>query len=295
MVLRPDESFELVPLRSGLQSLRSITHGETFHPVTGPRVESRKLYVEQQRIVARWKNSTSPFVIWDVGFGAGANVTSAIEAFLDEFEMLGAELTNYPPIFIKSFDRTTGPIEFTLRNSEALDYIVPHKNHIETLLRSRSVSIRDKINWTLTLADFTQAIEDSTIPKPDSIFFDPYSPYKNPEMWCVELFSKLRACLPNERPAFLTNYTRSTSVRVTLLLAGFYVGYGSGIGDKEETTFASNFLESLERPLDQRWLDRLKVSRNSAPIRAGTIEKEVRIDADDMALILRHPQFCHLI
>jgi hypothetical protein len=41
---------------------------------------------------------------------------------------------------------------------------------------------------------------------------------------------------------------------VTLLLAGFYVGIGASVGEKAETTVASNSLELIERPLGRDWL-----------------------------------------
>mgnify|MGYP002823252590 CR=1 FL=1 len=53
--------------------------------------------------------------------------------------------------------------------------------------------------------------------RPDAILYDPYSPAKNPEMWSLGMFQSLATCLPTS--ATLATYSRSTSVRVTLLLA----------------------------------------------------------------------------
>src|SRR4051812_16001165 len=96
-------SFEMVTLKTGIKSLRCTERKETFHPGIGPWVEANQLHVHQQRLVERCSASTR-FVIWDVGFGAAANVLAAIEA------LRGCACE----IEIHSFDKTTAPIEFAL-------------------------------------------------------------------------------------------------------------------------------------------------------------------------------------
>ena len=103
-------------------------------------------------------------------------------------------------------------------------------------------------------------------------------------MWTLEHFAQLRQVLRDDVPCLFTNYTRSTSVRATLLLAGFAVGSGAGVGEKSETTVASNHLHLLEKPLDQAWLARLQVSTNASPLRAALYTQERASDADIAAL-----------
>jgi len=65
------------------------------------------------------------------------------------------------------------------------------------------------------------------------------SPAKNPAMWTLPLFTNF----PTARSAAAlraATYSRSTILRVTLLLAGFFVGVGHATGEKEETTIAAN-------------------------------------------------------
>jgi hypothetical protein len=91
------------------------------------------------------------------------------------------------------------------------------------------------------------------------------------------------------RPCLLTNYTRSTAVRVTLLLAGFFVGCGHATGEKDQTTVASNTLDLLDEPLDAAWLRRVERSTRSGPHRAHGGEQ--RISSADMERLRQHPQF----
>jgi hypothetical protein len=107
-------------------------------------------------------------------------------------------------------------------------------------------------------------------------------------MWTLGHFTRLRARLTED--CLLTNYTRSTAVRVSWLLAGFYVGVGDAIHEKAETTVAATQAAGILRPLDRKWLARVKVSRNGAPVR-GFEYQVVPINEEDYARLSAHPQF----
>lgn len=248
--------FELVTLKSGVKSLRATANREVFHPVIGPEVEAKLLHVEQQNLLARCAESPN-FVIWDVGLGAAANVLAAIETLR----------TSDSDIEIHSFDRTTAPLEFALTHARELGYLEVHQEVLGRLLVERDVAVRPRIRWQLHLGEFGRQLEENqSLPTPNAIFYDPYSPLTNPEMWALEHFRLLQQRLKADIPCLLTNYTRSTAVRVTLLLAGFYVGRGCSLGEKGETTVASNRLELLLKPLDRRWLETVRISGNAAPL-----------------------------
>jgi hypothetical protein len=275
------DEFTLVTLKSGMKSLRSISRQETFHPTSGPHGEATLLHVQQQRLVDRCA-SVKRFVIWDIGFGAAANVLAAIGA------LKGLETE----IEIHSFDQTTSPIEFTLINANDLDYVVGYEAKIKELLLHRKVQISSHMTWYLHLGDFSEKVktEYEGIASPHAIFFDPYSAATNPEMWTLENFSYLWKRLDPHEKCLWTNYTRSTAVRVALLLAGFYVGVGCIIGEKAETTIAANDLSLLERPLDRRWLERVRNSTNSAPLRTHAYSKS-KISDEDFERLLKLEQF----
>ena len=110
-------------------------------------------------------------------------------------------------------------------------------------------------------------------------------------MWTLEHFTRICSWLCTEVPCLLTNYTRSTAVRVTMLLSGFYVGRGVAIGEKNETTIASNVLELLQKPLDHEWLQSVLRSTNSAPLRKAGGQARERIHPEDFERLRAHPQF----
>jgi hypothetical protein len=95
-------NFSLVTVASGAVSLRSLEHGETFHPVVGPMAEARSLHVAGSRIVERAGECARPFVIWDVGLGAAANAVAVIEAL--------SEARCPAHVELHSFDCTAAPL-----------------------------------------------------------------------------------------------------------------------------------------------------------------------------------------
>jgi queuine tRNA-ribosyltransferase len=95
----------------------------------------------------------------------------------------------------------------------------------------------------------------------DVVFWDPFSPRANPELWTVAAFRALRRVC--RAGATVHTYSASTRVRSALLLAGFAVGAGDDIGEYKQTTLAAADLCDLTRPLDRRFLQRLL--RSSAP------------------------------
>ena len=273
--------FILITLKSGFKSLRSLQYNETFHPVTGPLAEANILHVKQQRLVER-ASTGKKLIIWDVGFGAAANVIAAIEALLT-LSPLDVE--------IHSFDRTTAPIEFALAHSEELGYLAPYESHLKQLLKDKSVLLAPGLSWHLHMGDFRSEVKSSLLHSPHAVIYDPYSPVGNPDMWTEEAFTTLWQRLDPKTPCLLTNYTRSTSMRVALLLAGFYVGIGSEVGEKAETSVASNCLEMIKRPLDRKWLEaRVRISHNSAPLKTALYSKSP-ITAEDYQRLEQHPQF----
>ena len=312
-------AFTLVTVASGATSLRSEEHCETFHPVIGPMAEARGLHIAGSRIIERAGECARPFVIWDIGLGAGANAIAVLEAL--------AEAKCPARVELHSFDCTAEPLEFALQHAAELGYLAPWREPVESLLKTDR-AVAGKVAWHFHRGDFRDFVRKSRasviegcapvcdsrggggeiraeqselnaatwkspLPcAPDAILYDPYSPESNPGMWTLEHFTRLRACLDPARPCTLTSYSRSTSVRVTLMLAGFFVGYGGGTGEKDQTTLAATHRDMLAHPLDAEWLGRVSRSTRGAPLREHPCPG--RISADDLAALrakFQSPEF----
>ena len=276
----------MVQLANGVWSVHSRREAETFHPVVGPVAEAEALYVRQLRLRERLAGHAGEFVLWDVGLGAAGNVLTVLRATGD-----------LPcPLRVVSFDRSLAPLRFGFEQRERLGYFGPAEPWITTLLEQGRAAFRNGVQpvaWELHVADFPGLLagaEAEALPKPHAIMYDAFSPATNPEMWTLPHFTRLFGLLEPGRPCALPTYSRSTLLRVTLLLAGFHVGVGHATGEKEETTVAANRLDLIEEPLNRRWLARVRRSNSAEPL-PTPVYRQARLSAESWERLERHPQF----
>jgi tRNA U34 5-methylaminomethyl-2-thiouridine-forming methyltransferase MnmC len=254
--------------------------------VIGPAAEAEALYVNQLDLPRRLQAERDPFVIWDVGLGAAANVLTVLRAT--------REIAAHVQVI--SFDCTTDPLRFALRHSLALGYFNGFESATRRLLdhgKARFSNGAQTVDWELVLADFPALISGpnaSALAKPHAILFDAFSPGKNPAMWTLPLFADLHRLLDPKRSCALATYSRSTMLRASLLLAGFFVGAGQATGEKEETTIAANTPGLIGQPLDARWLRRARRSTSAEPLRAPPY-RQAPLSHDSWQKLCAHPQF----
>lgn len=280
--------YKIVKLANGAQSIRSLAHGETFHPVIGPVAEAEALYVKQLRLPERMAAHPDEFVVWDVGLGAAANVLTVLRA--TRMAMC--------PLRIISFDCTLEPLRFGLEHADALGYFAGYENAVEIFLRDYQTAFADgnrQVTWELRLGDFPSLLEKlretpRLLPAPHAILFDAFSPARNPAMWTQPLFANLFRLLDPARPCALPTYSRSTMLRVSLLLAGFYVGAGHATGEKEETTIAANTPDLISEPLDKNWLQRARNSTSAEPMWTP-VYRQSPLSHETWEKLRQHPQF----
>ena len=279
--------YQLVPLANGEKTLFSSSYGEKMHPGLGPQAEAELLYVRQLRLRERMQAGAGEFVVWDVGLGGAANAVTALRSLR---EISGR-------LRLVSFDNTSEPLEFALNNAVALGYVAGYEEPMAGLLRDRRVEFQNgklSVDWEFRLGDFPALLnskDGGRAPEPPhAIFYDAFSPAKNPAMWTLPVFENLFRALDPQRPCALTTYSRSTMLRVTLLLAGFFVGAGHATGMKEETTIAANDLSLIAEPLNARWLERALRSDSAEPLLEPVYSraKLLLVTADRLK---RHPQF----
>ena len=295
--------YQLVQLANGAKTLFSESYGEKMHPGLGPTAEAELLYVRQLQICERLKNHPGEFIIWDVGLGAAANAITALRATRN----ISGRLR------LISFDNTCEPLEFAIKNAAALGYLAGYETQIADLFRSRRIEFQNgklSVNWVFHLGDFPALLAcdlerraplrpdtaaqfqraETVLGAPHAIFYDAFSPSKNPAMWTLPLFQNLFRALDPARPCALTTYSRSTMIRTTMLLAGFFVGIGHATGLKEETTVAANTVDLLSEPLNARWLERALRSHSAEPLHEPVYSSKPLLP--EMAEQLRrHPQF----
>jgi tRNA U34 5-methylaminomethyl-2-thiouridine-forming methyltransferase MnmC len=263
--------FERVLLRSGEASIRDLRSGEIMHPGLGPRREAELLYVEQTHLADRLRSdSPDPLRVLDVGLGAATNALAVLAC---RRRVRGRQLV------LTSLERDDGPLRLAMADQASFPVQAEHRELLESLLGGGRVE-RPGVTWLWTQGDALERMGELT-DRQDIICYDPFSPEANPELWTLAALTAVRRLLAPG--GILSTYSASTRTRVTLLLAGFWVGAGVMAAVKE-TTVASDGPGPLQRALGARWLQRWARSSARAP-------HGVELTPEIERRIASHPQF----
>lgn len=265
-------SHEVVRTRKGIVAVRDLDAGEVMHPGVGPLVEAEQLYVRQSRLGERLRATQGrDLVLFDIGMGAGSNALAA-RAESERAPEGAARLE------LVSFERDLGAL--TLALTQPVDFALEGESgQAARALLAHGKYETARTSWRLQHGDVREAMACETC-SADIVFWDPFSPKVNPNLWTVAAFAAIRR-VANARCTLYT-YSASTAVRCALLLAGWAVGMGESIGEKASTTAAAVAVTDLAQPLDRGWLARL--SRRDVPLPSDA-------PADFIARISAMPQF----
>ena len=266
-------SHSVVTTRSGASAILDHATGEVMHPVVGPLVESARLYLEPAQLEARLRaGGATPLVLLDVGLGAGANALGA-------WRLSESLPRDARPLEILSFDRTLRALSLALAHAEAFHIDEAAAHAVRGLLADTHVETA-RTRWRVHLGELPATLADAPEARADVVFWDPFSPRANPELWRCAAFSALRTRC--NAGCTVHTYGGATATRAGLLLAGFDVGLGPVTGTGKRGTVATLAPATPPDALDARWLARL--ARSSAPFPPDA-------PPDALARIARRPQF----
>jgi len=209
---------ELIITEDGSHTLFVPEIDECYHSSHGAIQESRHIFIE----AGLKQCAKSEIRVLEVGFGTGLN------AFLT---MLEAERSGVQ-IHYTSLEKYPVAVEKALMLNYPEELSPEKRNHFELLHRSvwnEEVQISPNFTLEKVETDFTDV---ELTGKYDVIYFDAFSPEKQPEMWTTERFEKIfEHC--NEG-AILTTYCAKGVVRRAMQAAGFNVERLAGPPGKRE-------------------------------------------------------------
>ncbi len=268
-------AFRVHTSTQGFASIQHGPSGEIMHSVNHPDAEAERVYVAQSALIKQALAGARPLVVWDVGLGAAHNAMALIRA-------LDAAPT-HAPIELVSFEHDLDALRLALEHTGPFAHL---RHPAPNILAHRGRFERDRLTWTLIEGDFLT--HHAKAPRPDVMFYDPFSSKVDTALWSLATFRALRERLTG--PMELFTYTASTANRSALLAAGFHVARGVPSGPKEETTIALVPGGGAElvahKLLGAEWLARR--ARSTAPFGAD-VPVELRPELERM--IAAHPQF----
>ncbi len=213
-------SVQIIHTADGSNSLYSSGIDETYHSIHGAIQESNHIFIDA---ALRKLFGKSEIRIFEVGFGTGLNaLLTALEAEQIKINIHYTTVELYP-------------VEPDLALQLNYADFLKHKNAVtvfETIQRAEwntTVRVSECFRIQKMKADFTTYRCDGGY---DLVYFDAFSPEKQPEMWTPEIFEMLYSVC--NAGAVLTTYCAKGSVRRALKEAGFAVERIPGPPGKRE-------------------------------------------------------------
>lgn len=205
--------------KDGSETFYNEEAKQCYHSISGGIEEALKKHVKPARV----KNiaKTGGLKILDICFGIGYNSAVAIDEALKanpdcKIEIVAIEKD---PEIIKEIIKLNPKIE---------NYWMIKKS-------INKQKLPENINIKLMIEDLRTALLKITGDY-DVVFFDPFSPKANPELWTEKIFTVVYNLM--KLGSRLTTYSCSSKVRVNMARAGFQVKDGPVVGRRAPSTIA---------------------------------------------------------
>ena len=225
--LKESANRQIITTEDGSNSIYNSELGEHYHSVHGAMRESKHVFIETgwkevQNSKFQIQNSRKEVSIMEIGFGTGLN------AFLVGLESLKDKS-------LKVF--YSGIEAFPLKKEEICELNYAANEMEKELFRNLHNAAWNEeaaISENFTLKKIKTTLENFS-PEENSydlIFFDAFSPEKQPELWTEEIFRKL--FLSMKANGIFVTYCAKGQVRRNLQSAGFSVERLKGPPGKRE-------------------------------------------------------------
>jgi tRNA U34 5-methylaminomethyl-2-thiouridine-forming methyltransferase MnmC len=199
--------YELILTEDGSHTLFVPAIDECYHSTHGAVQESKHIFIE-----AALKQCVKTEVrVLEIGFGTGLNAfLTMIEAERSDKKIHYTSLEKYPVELGKAL-QLNYPEAFPAVSRESFELL-------HTSVWGEEVQIGSNFWLTKIEADVTLFNLNMMF---DVVYFDAFSPEKQPEMWSLELFEKI--FIQCNSGAILTTYCAKGIVRRAMQSAGFQV------------------------------------------------------------------------
>jgi tRNA U34 5-methylaminomethyl-2-thiouridine-forming methyltransferase MnmC len=208
-------SFKLT--EDGSHTLYLAGIDETYHSIHGAINESRHVFINAglSRFVGKKELS-----VLEVGFGTGLNA------------LLTAQFAKENNINIHYTTVEKFPLNQEVYCLLNYGHIL-EDNNLFNEIHSCSWNVENEITANFKLQKMKHDLKNlSLCRKFDCIYFDAFSPEKQPDLWTKEIFEKLFACI--SEGGILTTYCAKGAVRRTMQSVGFNVERIPGPEGKRE-------------------------------------------------------------
>ena len=206
--------MKLVKTKDGSYTAFSKIAGEHYHTISGAIEEAFEKHVNALGI-------ENGMHILDFCFGLGYNSIAACKDH-DNLQIIGLEND------LKIIE--------AMKDIEILDILKIKFDAFRDIAENLDVTDNNNNRIQILLGDALQKIDELPNEIFDRVFFDPFSPKKQPEMWSEEIFQKIYNKM--KIGAKLSTYSCAKQIRKNMISVGFKVMDGPVIGRKSPATIA---------------------------------------------------------
>ena len=212
---------EIIITNDGSNSIFIEEINESYHSKHGAIVEAEHVFIKNGLLVNNKRNKK----ILEVGFGTGLNALLTVQKCMQKNINVDYHAIELFPINKK---------EYNLLNFSEL---IGSKKSLFLKLHNSSWQEKIKITDKFQLTKYNIAIQNyNTKKKFDIIYFDAFSPNKQPDLWTYDIFKKMYSLI-NEN-GFLVTYCAQGKFRRILKEIGFNVISLDGPPGKRQMTRA---------------------------------------------------------
>jgi len=203
--------------------------GESYHSQTGAVEEALKKYANPCKIKELAKSGK--IRILDMFFGMGYNSAMAISVALKEnpnckIEVVGVE---YDPEIVHKIQEVNPPISFF--------------KHYRKLTPDSLDFQEGDVTVKLLLGDAREEVKKLNAEHFDAIFYDPFSPKTDPDMWKEDLFKEMFRVMKST--GILSTYSCARVARENMSKAGLFYDEGPIVGRRGPGTIATKWIHDL--------------------------------------------------
>jgi tRNA U34 5-methylaminomethyl-2-thiouridine-forming methyltransferase MnmC len=252
-----NQAYRILKTDDGTDSLFSDEYGQAMHSTSGAYQESVLKHVHPSGILD--KPEKELFVL-EIGFGIGYNALALIYEFIQK--------KSDQQIHIVSLEKDFSflPLMDGIRFNDERDII--YRDIRKCVSQGEIITGRYSIK--IISGDARDSLRSLNNHLFDTVFHDPYSPSKNPELWTVDFFKEVNKVMKEN--TVLTTYSSAVQIRMALLEAGFNIAIGPSVGKKKEGTLASpGYLNSQ---LSDIFITELKSNYKSTPYTDSGLKDE---------------------
>ncbi len=235
----------LLKTDDGTSTLFLEEYEQAMHSMSGAYEESLLKHIIPSKILEIDDKNINAL---DIGFGLGYNVLALMNEFIirEKTEKLSIISLEKDQFFLEFMNN----VKFNDQRDKVYSFI----KDVYTSGEGEYNGIFVKIIF----GDARETLQSLSGYRFNAVFQDPFSPSKNPELWSVDYFIKLKHLLTDS--GIITTYSSADQIRRAMMEAGLNIGRGPSVGKKREGTIAALFetLTELNNEEKKAILDNIK-------------------------------------